>query len=78
MMIVCVGMFVLAWGVVRYYSVAAAVGMCVFAMAIPPVAAIFANAHDSDDDWWNDPRWDDPDWKKPGHDRDAPDDEERR
>jgi hypothetical protein len=68
----------MAWGFVRFYSVAAAIGMCVVAMVIPPIAAIFANARDSDDDWWNDPRWDDPDWDKPGHDRNTPDHDERR
>ncbi|WP_034091534.1 DUF3099 domain-containing protein [Streptacidiphilus albus] len=77
MMSTCVGLFVLAWGVVRFYSVGAAIGMCVVAMIIPPVAAILANSRDRDDDWWNDPRWDDPDWKDPGHDRDRPDHEQR-
>lgn len=78
MMGLCVGLFVVAWGVVRFYSVAVAVGMCVVAMVIPPLAAIVANARDRDDDWWNDPRWEDPDWGGPGHDRDRPDDEQQR
>ncbi|MER5865707.1 DUF3099 domain-containing protein [Kitasatospora sp. NPDC002040] len=73
MMGVCLLTFVLAWGVVRFWSVPAAIGMCVFAMVIPPVAAIFANKRDPDDDWWNDPRWDDPKWDEPGHDQDRPD-----
>jgi hypothetical protein len=37
---------VLAWTVVRLYSVAAAIAMSVIAMAIPPLAAIVANAGD--------------------------------
>ncbi len=73
MMGVCLGLFVLAWGVVRLWSVPAAVGMCVVAMVIPPVAAVFANKRDAEDDWWDDPRWDDPKWGEPGHDRDRPD-----
>jgi hypothetical protein len=77
MMGVCLGLFVLAWGVVRFFSVGAAIGMCVVAMVIPPLAAVFANRRDPEDDWWEDPRWDDPDWDKPGHDRDRPDHEPR-
>ncbi|GHF84500.1 hypothetical protein GCM10018790_72630 [Kitasatospora xanthocidica] len=73
MMGVCLGLFVMAWGVVRFFSVGAAIGMCVVAMVIPPVAAVFVNKRDPDDDWWNDPRWDDPNWDEPGHDRDRPD-----
>jgi hypothetical protein len=37
---------VLAWTVVRLYSVAAAIAMSVIAMAVPPLAAIVANAGD--------------------------------
>jgi hypothetical protein len=77
MMGVCLGLFVLAWGVVRFFSVGAAIGMCVVAMVIPPLAAVFANRRDPEDDWWDDPRWDDPEWDKPGHDRDRPDHERR-
>jgi hypothetical protein len=69
----CLGLFVLAWGVVRFFSVGAAIGLCVVAMVIPPLAAVFANKRDPEDDWWQDPRWDDPDWDRPGHDRDRPD-----
>ncbi|MFC8128160.1 DUF3099 domain-containing protein [Streptomyces sp. NPDC057302] len=54
MMGVCIGLFVLAWGVVRLWSIPAAVGMCVVAMVIPPVAAMVANRRGPDD------RWDDP------------------
>jgi Protein of unknown function (DUF3099) len=43
MMGVCLTLFVLAWAVVWRFSVAAAVGMSVFAMIIPPVAVIVAN-----------------------------------
>ncbi|MEV0530479.1 DUF3099 domain-containing protein [Kitasatospora sp. NPDC050463] len=77
MMGVCLGLFVLAWGVVRFWSVPAAIGMCLFAMVIPPAAAVFANKRDPEDDWWNDPRWEDPKWDDPGHDRDRPDHEGR-
>jgi hypothetical protein len=77
MMGACIGLFVMAWGVVRFYSVGAAIAMCVVAMVIPPVAAVLANSRDRDDDWWDDPRWDDPRWNDAGHDRDAPDHEER-
>ncbi|WP_432097298.1 DUF3099 domain-containing protein [Streptomyces sp. bgisy100] len=51
----CLGLFVLAWGVVRLWSVPAAVGMCFVAMAIPPVAAIVANRREPDDHWWDVP-----------------------
>jgi hypothetical protein len=37
---------VIAWTVVRLYSVPAAIAMSVIAMAIPPLAAIVANAGD--------------------------------
>jgi hypothetical protein len=47
-------------------------------MVIPPLAAVFANRRDPEDDWWNDPRWDDPGWNRPGHDRDRPDHEPRQ
>jgi len=43
MMGTCLGLIVLAWFVVRFYSVPAAVGMSVVAMLIPPVAAMVAN-----------------------------------
>ncbi|WP_225655659.1 DUF3099 domain-containing protein [Streptomyces pseudogriseolus] len=52
---VCVGLFVLAWGVVRLWSVPAAVAMCLVAMVIPPVAAMVANRRGPDDRWWDDP-----------------------
>ncbi|MGP3926460.1 DUF3099 domain-containing protein [Streptomyces sp. 8N616] len=54
----CLGLFVLAWGAVRLWSVPAAVGMCITAMVIPPVAAIVANRRGPDDRWWDDPSGD--------------------
>nr|WP_281179656.1 DUF3099 domain-containing protein [Streptomyces violens] len=53
MMAVCITLFVLAWGVVRLWSVPAAVGMCVVAMVIPPFAAIVANRRDPGERWWD-------------------------
>ncbi|QQC90110.1 DUF3099 domain-containing protein [Streptomyces alfalfae] len=55
MMGTCVALFVLAWGVVRLWSVPVAVGMCVVAMVIPPLAAVVANRRGPDDRWWDDP-----------------------
>jgi hypothetical protein len=46
LMAVCLTMFVLAWAVVRLYSVPAAVAMTVVALVIPPIAVIIANAGD--------------------------------
>lgn len=43
---ICLALFILAWAVVRNYSVTAAVVMTVVAMAIPPLAVIIANAGD--------------------------------
>jgi len=40
---VCLGLIVLAWNVVRLWSVPAAVAMSIVAAVIPPVAAIVAN-----------------------------------
>jgi DUF3099 family protein len=40
----CLLLFVLSWAVVRRYSAAAAVAMTIVALAIPPFAAIVANA----------------------------------
>ncbi|MFD3455900.1 hypothetical protein ACFWVC_27445 [Streptomyces sp. NPDC058691] len=53
MMSGCVLLFVLAWSVVRLWSVPVAVGMCVVAMLIPPIAAIVANRRGPDDHWWD-------------------------
>ena len=46
MMGVCVALIVLAWWVVRLYSVTAAVVMSVVALVIPPIAVMVANAGD--------------------------------
>lgn len=43
MMGVCLGLILLAWNVVRFFSVPLAVGMSVVAALIPPAAAIVAN-----------------------------------
>jgi hypothetical protein len=43
MMGICVGLILLAWNVVRFWSVPAAVLMSVVAAVIPPAAAIIAN-----------------------------------
>ena len=40
----CLLLFVLSWTVVRRYSAPAAVAMTIVALAIPPLAAIVANA----------------------------------
>ena len=40
----CIGLLVLAWGVVRFWSVTAAVVMSMVAMLLPPIAAVVANA----------------------------------
>lgn len=40
----CLTLIVLAWTVVRLWSTAAAAIMSLVAMAIPPIAAIVANA----------------------------------
>jgi hypothetical protein len=58
MMGTCVVLFVLAWGVVRLWSVPAAVAMCLVAMVIPPIAAIVANRRGPEDRWWDDPSGD--------------------
>lgn len=52
----CLALFVSAWAFVRLWSVPLAIGMCVVAMVIPPVAAIVANRREPDDRWWDEPR----------------------
>jgi hypothetical protein len=44
LMSVCIGLFVLSWAVLDRYSTTAAVVVSVVALAIPPFAAIIANA----------------------------------
>lgn len=39
----CIGLIVLAWFVVRFWSVPAAVGMSVVAAVLPPIATIVGN-----------------------------------
>jgi hypothetical protein len=39
----CIGLILLAWNVVRFWSIPAAVGMSIVAAVIPPVAAIVGN-----------------------------------
>ncbi len=75
MMGTCIALFVLAWGVVRLWSIPVAVGMCVVAMVIPPLAAMVANRRGPEDRWWDDPSgdpksdewWDELDGKKRPH-----------
>jgi glutamine amidotransferase PdxT len=43
MMGTCIGLIVLAWNVVRHFSVPLAVGMSIVAAVIPPAAVIVAN-----------------------------------
>ena len=40
---ICVALIVLAWNVVRFWSVPAAIAMSVVAAVIPPAAAVVAN-----------------------------------
>jgi len=40
----CLALIVLAWGVVRLWSVPVAVGMSLVAMVLPPIAALVANS----------------------------------
>jgi hypothetical protein len=46
MMAICLTLVIVAWTVVRIYSVTWAVVMSVAAMLIPPVAVMVANAGD--------------------------------
>lgn len=46
LMAICLTLFILAWALVRMYSVTAAIVMSAVALAIPPVAVIIANAGD--------------------------------
>ncbi|GAA2789265.1 DUF3099 domain-containing protein [Streptomyces showdoensis] len=72
MMGACLVLFVGAWAVVRLFSIPVAIGMCVVAMLIPPVAAMTANRRGPEDRWWDDPSgdgqsdewWDELDGKK--------------
>jgi multisubunit Na+/H+ antiporter MnhG subunit len=46
---ICLGLILLAWNVVRFWSTTAAVVMSVVAALIPPVAAIVGNLGSLDD-----------------------------
>jgi hypothetical protein len=48
-------LFVMAWAVVRIWSVPAAIVMCLVAMTIPPFAAIVANRRDPGERWFDEP-----------------------
>jgi hypothetical protein len=39
----CLGLIALAWFVVRFFSIPAAIGMSAVAAVIPPIAVIVAN-----------------------------------
>jgi hypothetical protein len=39
----CIGLILLAWFVVRFYSTPAAIAMSVVAAVIPPIAAMIGN-----------------------------------
>ncbi|WP_327235885.1 DUF3099 domain-containing protein [Streptomyces sp. NBC_01317] len=64
----CLILFVSAWSFVRIWSIPAAIGMCVVAMVIPPVAAIVGNSRSRDDRWWDEPPRNDEPNKPDGHD----------
>ena len=49
LMSVCIGLFVISWAVVDRYSVLWAVILSAVALAIPPFAAIIANATSASD-----------------------------
>ena len=49
LMSVCIGLFVISWAVVDRYSVLAAIILSAVALAIPPFAAIIANATSATD-----------------------------
>ena len=49
LMSVCIGLFVISWAVVDRYSVLWAVILSAVALAIPPFAAIIANAASATD-----------------------------
>jgi Ca2+/Na+ antiporter len=53
MMGTCLVLIILAWNVVRFWSVTAAVVMSMVALVIPPFAAIVANRKGPDDKWWD-------------------------
>ena len=52
-MAACLVLFVSAWAFVRLISVPAAVGLCVAALALPPIAVILGNRREPDDHWFD-------------------------
>ncbi|WP_079063809.1 DUF3099 domain-containing protein [Streptomyces sp. NRRL F-4489] len=72
----CLALFVLAWSVVRLWSVPAAVAMCVVAMVIPPFAAMIGNRREPGERWWDESG--DPESDRWWRELDDRDDEERR
>lgn len=52
-MSICLVLFVSAWGFVQLISVPAAVGLCLAAMVVPPLAVIIANRREPDDRWFD-------------------------
>ncbi|MFG1810969.1 DUF3099 domain-containing protein [Streptomyces sp. NPDC049040] len=55
MMGTCLVLFVMAWAVVRIWSIPAAIGMCLVAAVIPPFAAIVANRRGPHERWFDEP-----------------------
>jgi Protein of unknown function (DUF3099) len=49
LMAICIGLFVISWAVLDRYSVTAAAVVSIVALAIPPFAAIIANASSATD-----------------------------
>ena len=49
LMTICIGLFVISWAVLDRYSVIAATVVSIVALAIPPFAAIIANASSATD-----------------------------
>lgn len=52
-MTTCLVLFVSAWAFVRLISVPAAVGLCLAALALPPIAVILGNRREPDDHWFD-------------------------
>lgn len=65
MMGTCVVLFIMAWAVVRIWSVPAAVIMCLVAMVIPPFAAIVANRRKPGERWFDEEDGEDGDEAEP-------------
>jgi hypothetical protein len=74
MMGTCVVLFVMAWAVVRIWSVPAAIIMCLVAMVIPPFAAIVANRRRPGERWFDEQDGDDGEGDGGGREPRAPGD----